>query len=226
MGKSNDLVLEIYKDDSEEPRTVPDIEDSLDSNGRLINQLPAYDHLLNMEVQLQLGKELMTGKVKYRAVGPEGKVVGKYDDNPFLSSMMYEVEFVDGQKVQEYSASVIAQNMLTRVDSEGFSTTLMEGVDDCHKDESVAVVKMDKCVYTKSGQWWLRKMMAGWDILVGWKDQTESWIKLSDMKESHPVETVEFAKLKGMDDEPAFAWWTTYVLWKRDVILSSIKACV
>ena len=117
---------------------------------------------------------------------------------------MYEVEFVDGQ-VQEYSANVIAENMLTRVDSEGFSTTLMEGIVDCHKAESVAVTKVDKYVYTKSGQWHLRKMTAGWDMLVRLKGQTESWIKLSDMKESHPVETVEFAKLKGINDEPAFS---------------------
>ena len=68
--------------------------------------------------------------------------------------------------------------------------------------------------------------MTGWNMLVRWKDQTESWVKLSDMKESHPVEMAEFAKLKGINDEPAFAWWTPYVLWKRDVILSSIKAHV
>ena len=163
--------------------------------------------------------------MKYHALGPEGKVVGKYDDNPFLNSMMYDVEFVDGQ-VQEYSANVIADNMLTRGDSEGFSTTLMEGIVDCCKDESVAVMKAEKYVYTKSGQWQLRKMTAGGDMLVRWKDQTESWIKLSDMKELHPVETVEFARLNGIDDEPAFAWRTPYILWKGDVILSSIKACV
>ena len=46
--------------------------------------------------------------------------------------------------------------------------------------------------------------MAGWDMLVRWKDQTESWIKLSDMKESHPVEMAEFTKLGDIDDKPAF----------------------
>ena len=50
--------------------------------------------------------------------------------------------------------------------------------------------------------------MGALDMLVRWKDQTESWIKFRDMKESHSVEMVEFAKLKGIDDEPAFAWWT------------------
>ena len=42
------------------------------------------------------------------------------------------------------------------------------------------------------------------------ENQMESWIKLSDMKESHPVEMAEFAKLNGMSDEPMFAWWTPY----------------
>ena len=124
---------------------------------------------------LQLGEELLTGNVKCPALGPEGKIVGKYDDNPFLNSMTYEVEFVNGQ-VWEYSENVIAENMLTRVYLEGFSTTLTEGIVDCHKDELIVVMKADKYVYTKSGQWHLRKMMAGWDMLVRWKDQTESWI--------------------------------------------------
>ena len=74
VGKSNDPVLEIYEDDNEETRTVPDIEDSVDSNGRLIYQLPAHNHLLNAEVQLQLGKELMMGKVKCHSLGPKGKL--------------------------------------------------------------------------------------------------------------------------------------------------------
>ena len=172
MGKSDDLVLEIYEDDNEELRTVTDIEDLVDSNGRLINHQPTYNCLLNAEVQLQLGEELTMGKVKCHALGPEGKVVGKYDHNPFLNSMMYEVEFVDGQ-VQEYSANVIAENMLTRVDLEGFSTTLIEWIIDCHKDESVAVTKTDKYVYTKSGQQQLRKMTAGWDMLGRVLDKVE-----------------------------------------------------
>ena len=113
----------------------------------LINQLPAYDHLLNAEVQLQLGQEVMAGSVKIHALGPEGKVMGKYDDNPFLDSTTYEVEFEDGQ-VWEYSVNVIAEYMLMTVDLDWFSTTLMEEI-----VESVAVPRMDRYVYTKSGQW-------------------------------------------------------------------------
>jgi hypothetical protein len=44
------------------------------------------------------------------------------------------------------------------------------------------------------------------------------------MKESHPVETAEFARARDMDVKPASAWWVPYTLRKRDIILSKIKA--
>ena len=69
------------------------------------------------------------GKVVHWVLGPEGIVVRKYDDNPILNSMTYKVEFIDG-KVREYLANVIEENMLSRVDSEGFSTTMMEWIVD------------------------------------------------------------------------------------------------
>ncbi len=47
---------------------------------------------------------------------------------------------------------------------------------------------------------------------------------MKDMKESHPVEVADFAKAGNIDDEPAFIWWCPYVLRKRDVILSKMKA--
>ena len=62
--------------------------------------------------------------------------------------------------------------------------------------------------------------------MVHWKDGSESWINLSEMKESHPVETAEFAKAQGIDQELAFAWWVPYTLHKRDVILVADKSRV
>jgi hypothetical protein len=61
-------------------------------------------------------------------------------------------------------------------------------------------------------------------VLVKWADKSESWIPLKNMKESHLVETAEFAKARGIADEAAFAWWVPYTLRKRDVILSKLKA--
>jgi hypothetical protein len=214
---------EEYEDPDEPARTVPDIEDTVDSRGHLLNQQPAYDRLINAEVQLQQGDDMMSAKVRKRALDNDGKVVGTYDENPILNSIVYEVEFPDGQ-VKEYSANTIAENMLTQVDSDGFTLTLMEGIVDYRKDEATAVSKQDMYVVTKRGQKRLRKTTTGWRLLVKWKDQSESWIHLKDMKESHPIEVAEFAKARGIADEPAFVWWVPYTLRKRDVILSAVKS--
>ena len=72
---------------------------------------------------------MATGVVTKRAIGPDGKTGGKYDDNPFLNSMIYEVEFPDGQ-VKEYAANVIAENMLTQVDAEGYLTMMLKNIID------------------------------------------------------------------------------------------------
>ena len=51
-----------------------------------------------------------------RVLGPDGKVAGIYDDNPYLNSIMYEVELAY-VRIKEYGANIIAENMLTQVDS-------------------------------------------------------------------------------------------------------------
>ena len=135
---------------------------------------------------------------------------------------MYEVKLVDGW-IKEYGANIIAKNMLTQVDSDGFSLALMEGIIDYKCDDSIAIPKADKYITTGRGQRRLWKTTAGWKLLVEWKDQSESWVKLSELKESHPVETAEFAKSRGIDDESAFAWWVPHTLRKRNAIISAMK---
>ena len=56
-----------------------------------------------------------------------------YDDNPALKSIIYNVEFPDGT-IKEYAANVIAENMLSQVDSEGYSLRLMDSILDCFRD--------------------------------------------------------------------------------------------
>ena len=140
-----------------------------------------------------------------------------------LNTVIYEVEFPDGQ-VNDYAANVIAENMLTQVDEDGYSLTMMKGIFDWQKDGEVAVAKEDKYIVTRQGTRRARKTTAGWKLLVQWADDSETWIPLKDMKESHPVEVAEFARARGIADEAAFAWWVPFTLRKRDVILSKVKA--
>ena len=60
--------------------------------------------------------------------------------------------------------------------------------------------------------------------MIAWKDGSESWVPLKHLKESNPVEVAEFAVARGIDDEPAFAWWVPYTIRKRDVIIAKVKA--
>lgn len=62
--------------------------------------------------------------------------------------------------------------------------------------------------------------------VVRWKDESEQWVPLKDLKASHPVEVSEYAKARGIDKEPAFAWWVPYTLQKRDVIVAAMKSRV
>ena len=43
------------------------------------------------------------------------------------------------------------------------------------------------------------------------------------MKESYPVEVAEYATALGIQDEPAFAWWTQDVLWKQQQIIAVVN---
>ena len=157
---------------------------------------------------------MVTGKVTQRTTGPGGQVTGTYDNNLYLNTINYDVEFPNG---------IIAENMLTQVDSDGMSTTLMEATVDHQRDEAKALQHQDKYVETKNGRRHLRKTTKGWELLIKWKDKSESWIKLADMKESHPVEVAEYARARGIDKEPAFEWWVPHTLKKRQVILSALK---
>jgi hypothetical protein len=114
--------------------------------------------------------------------------------------------------------------MLTQVDSDGYSITMMNGIIDYRKDDSVAVPKSDMYVVTNRGQKKMRKTTVGWKLLIQWADDSESWIALKDMQESHPVKVAEFAKARSIANEPAFVWRVPYTLRKRDVILSKLKA--
>ena len=93
----DDKTFDQYEDEEEAMRPILDMEDAVDANGTLLNQAPAYDRLINAEVALLLDKHMASGKVSKHAIGPDGRIIGKYHEDPKLNSILYEVEFSDGQ---------------------------------------------------------------------------------------------------------------------------------
>jgi hypothetical protein len=145
--RSKDNTFEEYEDDDEEPRIIPEVKDTIDSNGRLLEKQPMYDRLINAEVVLQLGDEMCSDKVVRRSLGPGRQTAGIDDDNPMLNLVIYDIEFPFGQ-VREYAANMIAENILTQVDRDGYSKTLMVGIVDFKKDKATG----EKWVVTAGGQ--------------------------------------------------------------------------
>ncbi len=87
-----------------------------------------------------------------------------------------------------------------------------------------AAVKLsDQKIVHADGKTYLKCSTVGWQLCCQWKDGSTSWENLADLKESHPIETAKYAKILGIDHEPAFNWWVPHVLRKRDRIISLVR---
>ena len=143
----------------------------------------------------------------------DGSLIGRSNPNPILDTRTYEVEFPDGQTA-ELAAIVIAQNMYAMCDIEGNQYLLLAGIVDHRKDES-AIERADMFIQQGSNRQ-IRKTTKGWKLCIEWKDGSTSWERLADLKELNPVEVADYAVAKGIDAEPAFAWWVPFTLKLRN----------
>eukprot|EP00957_Ditylum_brightwellii_P188268 14332330-Ditylum_brightwellii.AAC.1 len=71
---------------------------------------------------------------------------------------------------------------------------MIEGIIDLDKNEKVAVHIKEMYVQIYSNQRRLRKSTEGWKLKVLWKDNSELWEYLKDIKESHLIEVAEYAR--------------------------------
>ena len=92
-----ECIFEGHEDNNEETKMTPDIEDSVNSTGRLINQQKFCEKLVNTKVQLHAGFLTQTGKFIDRLTGPEWIKEGSFNENLMLKSLLCNVEFPDGQ---------------------------------------------------------------------------------------------------------------------------------
>jgi hypothetical protein len=74
-----------------------------------------------------------------------------------------------------------------------------------------------------NGKECMRRSTVGWHLCVQWLDGSTSWQTLKDLKESYPLEVAEYAVTQGIENEPAFNWWVTFVLKKRERIIKAVK---
>lgn len=218
-----DWNAEPYGDDEMEPFEPPEA-DVVDASGKPILMHSLTDVLINAEVLLDKEDSSALARVVRRAVDSNGEVIGKWDDNPVLNTLVYECQFDDGT-IKEYAANVIASNIYEEGDADGFSDSLMHHIVD-HKSSGEAVKMKDKYITTRTGTKRMRQTTVGWSFLVEFANGSRQWIELKVLKESNPVQVGEYVIARGLSTQPAFAWWVPYVMRKRDAIVKAVNSRV
>lgn len=187
------------------------------------DDVPNYDEYINAEVLLPKdGEHMQAAKVVGRAKDIQGNHMGKHDSNPILNTTVYDVMFPD-DSVQQYAANTIAENIYSQVDVDGHRFQLMDHIMD-HRTDGTVVSKEDAHFVDTKGKKQRRLTTKGHFFRIAWRDGTDSWVPLKELKETNPVDVAEFVTSKGIQDEPAFAWWVPYTLKKRDRIIAAVKA--
>ena len=174
------------------------------------------DQYIGAEVQLPLGGSVSQGRVRKRKSHPDGSDLGTANANPILDTRVYEVEFESGATA-DFAANIIAENMWSQCDSEGQQFVLLDEVIDHRKTTTTTPGDHSDTGCAKP------KSTRGWQMCVRWKDGSTTWEPLSRLKESNPVEIAEYATAKGLQGEPAFAWWVPYTIKKRDRIVAAVN---
>ena len=77
-------------------------------------------------------------------------MIGQHHKNPLLNTFVYDIEFPNGD-LREYTANIIAVNLLAQVDPEGFHTNVLKSIID-HKRDGTAVPMSGKYFKTKQGR--------------------------------------------------------------------------
>ena len=79
-------------------------------------------------------------------ISPDNNVISKCNGNTILKTMTYNVELEDFY-VKDYMAKIIAENILSRTDSDRHVTTALETILNHRKDDTSYDLQ-DRCVYS------------------------------------------------------------------------------
>ena len=151
-----------------------------------------------------------------------GLPIGLANENPILDTRMYEVEYLDGEQMS-LAANNIAENLFAQIDDDGNRQVLMDKIIG-HRSNEYALKQQDAFIVTKTGTKRRKETTKGWELLIRWKDSRTDWVALKDIKESYPVQVAEYTVSSRISEEPAFTWWASSVLKKRNRITAKIKS--
>ena len=124
-----------YRGDLDPPSLHEVDEDPVKPDGTAIFKQNILYHWIHAELNLPQGEEKKKVKLFSRSKDEDVNIIGKYDTKPVLNTMVYGVEFPDGS-IRKYWENVIADNMYSQVDSEGFLHHIISVILDFAKDKN------------------------------------------------------------------------------------------
>ncbi len=156
--------------------------DFVDAAGKPMLQQSFMDTLINIDVLLPKDEGDSLAKCMQKSVDLNGKVIGKFNENPLLNTILYKCEFEDGT-TKAYTTNAIASNIFQEWDSDVFLSLFLYHIID-HKRSGKAVLMEGKYLVTKTGTKRMRQTTVGWKLLVQWNDGSCEWITLKILKKS------------------------------------------
>ena len=180
-----------------------------------------FDEIVSAAIEMNRGGEVVRGHVIDRVHDDAGNLVGKHHPNPLVNTSRYSVDYEDGSS-DELASNVIAEAIFAKVNDEGREYLLLDSIIDHKRDDSVVLNESNGFDIKPNGTKVSKKTTKGWKFLLCWKDNSENWIDLKDLKESNPLEVADYVQGRGLLIEPAFAWWVPHSLRKREHIISKL----
>ena len=206
LGLENTPQYYPYEDETQNEQSFLQLVEELEPMPEL------EDHYIGAEVPLTRGDKMARGHVVVLSHDVSVNNIGIAHANSMLDPRMYHIEFAGGE-VTELTTNVIVESMYAQCDADGNEYLLLDVLVDYHKDnKTMSLTEQQISIW---GRPVTHKTSADWQICCQWKNDSTSWEKLSKLKESHPVQTAEFAVAQGIDHEPAFDWWVKHVLKKK-----------
>ena len=221
IGDEHFPMADLFVDPDDIEDTLDELHDDLRQSEADDYSPEAFDEYLNAEIKATRGDVLLRGTVVSRKRDRDGIPTGREHSNPLLDTREYLVCFEDGTS-DIYTANLIAESLYSQVDDAGRRLQALQEIVEHQKSNSAITDDADAFYSTKSGRK-PKRTTKGWRFLVEWKDGYTSWVPLSTLKDSYPLEVADYVVSNNLLHEPAFRWWVPLVLKKRDRILNKVK---
>ena len=139
-----------------------------------------------------------------------------------VDTRIYEVEYHDVHK-SSLTANPIAKNLFSQVDEEGNQHVMLYCIA-YHRTNGTEIPINEACITSNKGGHRKRQTTKGWEIFRQWKDGSNTWEPLKEIKECYPVQLAEYAIQNGISNLPVFDWYIPFVIKEKNRIIAKIKS--